>query len=176
MRNKMVIAGLAIMGAFVLGCGAGTDDSAGGSVSGNSNAGGDDQKAAKIGEPARDGKFEFTVSKIKCGVAKVGSDFLEEKAQGQYCLVTVNVKNIGKEAQYFSDSDQKAYSSDGTEYSTDSAAGLVANKDADTIFNQINPGNQVTGILVYDIPKDVTLTKLELHDSAFSDGVTVELG
>ena len=76
----------------------------------------------------------------------------------------------------FSDSDQKAYAADGTEYSSDTAAGLYANKDASTFLNEINPGNQITGVLVYDVPKKTKLVKLELHDSMFSGGVTVSLG
>ncbi len=111
----------------------------------------------------------------KCGVRKVGSDLLGDKAQGQFCLVTVNVKNIGKEPQTLLDSSQKAYDADGTEYSTDSEAAIYANEDQQTLFAEINPGNQVTGVLVFDIPKKVKLTKLELHDSPFSGGVEVSL-
>lgn len=75
----------------------------------------------------------------------------------------------------FSDGSQKAYDAAGTEYSTDSTAGIYANEDAATLFNEINPGNQVAGVLVFDIPKKVKLSKLELHDSPFSGGVTVAL-
>ncbi|MFB9547363.1 DUF4352 domain-containing protein, partial [Micromonospora sagamiensis] len=96
--------------------------------------------------------------------------------QGQFCLITVNVKNIGKEAQMFDGSSQKAYAADGTEYSADSGAAMYANKNAETFLNDINPGNQVTGVVVFDIPKNVKLTKLELHDSPFSGGVDVTLG
>jgi hypothetical protein len=175
MRNKTAILALSVTAAVALACGAGGgDDNAG---SGSTATGGNDQpaeKVAKIGQPARDGKFEFTVQKVKCGVTKVGGDF-GETAQGQFCLVTVKVKNIGKEAQLLSDSNQKAYGADGTVYSTDTAAGISANENAATFLNEINPGNQVTGVLVFDIPKNVKLTKLELHDSAFSGGVAVQL-
>ncbi|MBQ1026500.1 DUF4352 domain-containing protein [Micromonospora sp. C95] len=171
-----------------LGCGAGAVDDAGSAANaddaGNSdseNAGkgedkGDDKATAKIGDPARDGKFEFTVKSRKCGVRKVGSDLLGATAQGQFCLITVKVKNIGKEAQLFDGSSQKAYAADGTEYSADGTAGLYANENAETFLNDINPGNQVTGVVVFDIPKKVKLTKLELHDSPFSGGVEVALG
>ncbi|MEU8110863.1 DUF4352 domain-containing protein [Micromonospora sp. NPDC048947] len=166
-----------------LGCGAGSTDNAsdssndaGGASATAGGAKGDDKpKTAKVGEPARDGKFEFTVKSSKCGVAKVGNDVLGQKAQGQFCLVTVNVKNIGKEAQMFDGSSQKAYAADGTEYSADSGAAIYANKNAETFLNDINPGNQVTGVVVFDIPKNVKLTKLELHDSMFSGGVDVAL-
>ncbi|MET8258188.1 DUF4352 domain-containing protein [Micromonospora sp. NPDC005205] len=159
-----------------LGCGAGSTDNASSSSNDAGGAKGDDKpKTAKVGEPARDGKFEFTVKSSKCGVGKVGSAPLEQKAQGQFCLVTVNVKNIGKEAQMFDGSSQKAYAADGTEYSADSGAAIYANKNAETFLNDINPGNQVKGVVVFDIPKSVKLTKLELHDSMFSGGVTVAL-
>lgn len=164
---------------IALACGAGATDEVSSSSSGGGDtaAKGEDKpaKTAKIGQAARDGKFEFTVKSAKCGVAKVGSDLLGDKAQGQFCLVTVNVKNIGKEPQTLIDSSQKAYAADGTEYSTDSEAALYANKDQQTLFAEINPGNQVTGVLVFDIPKKAKLAKLELHDSPFSGGVEVAL-
>ncbi|MEV0805034.1 DUF4352 domain-containing protein [Micromonospora sp. NPDC050200] len=175
MRKTTTLALLATA-VVALGCGSGATDAT--SSKGDSNAAkGEDKaaKAAKIGQPARDGKFEFTVKSSKCGVAKVGSSMLGEKAQGQFCLITVNVKNIGKEPQTLSDTEQKAYTADGTEYSTDTGAGIYANQEQSTFFNEINPGNQVTGVLVFDIPKTVKLAKLELHDSMFSGGVTVAL-
>jgi Telomeric repeat-binding factor 2. len=47
--------------------------------------------------------------------------------------------------------------------------------DSNAFLNNINPGNSVAGILVYDVPKGLTLSKIELHDSMFSGGVTVTL-
>ncbi|MFG1716111.1 DUF4352 domain-containing protein [Micromonospora sp. NPDC049203] len=180
-----------IAGALMaLGCGAGTTDDTTGSKAdsgteaaagktdgGKTDAGKSDDKpkTAKIGQPARDGKFEFTVKSAKCGVGKVGSSAFGATAQGQFCLVTLNVKNIGKESQMFDGSSQKAYAANGTEYSADGSAGLYANKNAETFLNDINPGNQVTGVVVFDIPKGVKLARLELHDSPFSGGVTVSL-
>jgi hypothetical protein len=129
----------------------------------------------KIGEPVRDGKFEFTVHSVKCGVSQVGEEPLTKQAQGQFCLVTVTVKNIGDKPQLMSDSDQKGFGPDGKQFQADTAAGLYANNNADVFLNEINPGNQVTGVLVYDIPQDGKLAKLQLHDSPFSGGVTVQV-
>ncbi|GII22719.1 DUF4352 domain-containing protein [Planosporangium mesophilum] len=171
--RKGTLIGLTVGAVVALGCGAGSTTATSG---GSGNSGGKTAaKTAKVGEAARDGKFEFTVQQVKCGVPSLGNDMLGKKAQGQFCLVTVQVKNIGKEAQAFSDSGQKAFGADKTQYSTDSTAGMYANQDAATLFNQINPGNQVTGVLVYDIPAGATLAKLELHDSSFSGGVDVQL-
>ncbi|MGY0002503.1 DUF4352 domain-containing protein [Micromonospora sp. I033] len=183
MRKATTLA-LIATGLVALGCGAGTTDDATSSkadtTSSEADAGGakgDDKpaKVAKIGQPARDGKFEFTVKSSKCGVAKIGTDLIGAKAQGQFCLVTLNVRNIGKESQMFDGSSQKAYAANGTEYSADGGAAIYANKNAETFLNDINPGNQVTGVVVFDIPKKVKLAKLELHDSPFSGGVTVSL-
>ncbi|MET8118222.1 DUF4352 domain-containing protein [Micromonospora sp. NPDC005291] len=189
MRKTTTLA-LIATGLIALGCGSGAADNAGSSANEEggtkaSSSTGDKGDAkteekpaatAKIGQPARDGKFEFTVKSAKCGVAKIGSDMLGQKAQGQFCLVTVNVKNIGKEAQMFDGSSQKAYAADGTEYSADTSAAIYANKNAETFLNDVNPGNQVSGVVVFDIPKNVKITKLELHDSMFSGGVDVTLG
>ncbi|MFC7276769.1 DUF4352 domain-containing protein [Paractinoplanes rhizophilus] len=132
-------------------------------------------KTPGLNQPARDGKFEFTVTRVKCGATKVGSSLLGEKAQGQYCLITLRVKNIGKEAQAFADSAQKAYDAKKVEYSADSGAGIYVNEDNQVLFQDINPGNAVTGTLVFDVPKGTKLTSLELHDSVFSGGVAVKL-
>ncbi|MEU4643967.1 DUF4352 domain-containing protein [Micromonospora sp. NPDC023814] len=176
MRKTTTLALLATA-LVALGCSSGGSDEASSSGGSDGAAKGGDKpaKTAKIGQSARDGKFEFTVKSSKCGVAKVGDSVLGEKAQGQFCLVTINVKNIGKEAQMFDGSSQKAYAADGTEYSSDTGAAIYANKNAETFLNDINPGNQVTGVVVFDIPKNVKLAKLELHDSPFSGGVTVAL-
>ncbi|NJC71233.1 DUF4352 domain-containing protein [Planosporangium thailandense] len=173
--RKATLIGLAVGAVVALGCGAGSTATSGGSGNSGNNGGKTAAKTAKVGEPARDGKFEFTVQQVKCGVPQVGSDLLNKKAQGQFCLVTVQVKNIGTQAQSFSDSSQKAFGADKTQYSADSEAAVYANEHADTLFNQINPGNQVTGVVVFDIPASANLATLELHDSPFSGGVTVQL-
>ena len=128
-----------------------------------------------IGTPVRDGKFEFTVTSVEPGVTRVGSDLLGQDAQGQYVLVHLTVANIGTEAQFFSDSSQKAFDAQGRQFSADSTAAVYLDGN-DTLLNQINPGNTVTGTVVFDVPADATLTRLELHDSPFSGGVEVALG
>ena len=128
-----------------------------------------------IGKPANDGNFQFTVTKVQCSLAKIGENqYLEKKAQGQFCVVTLKVKNVKKEPQGFTDSAQKAYVGDAV-YEADSEAGLYANKDNGVLFTNINPGNIVTGKIVFDIPKGAKLTKLVLHDSIMSGGVAVSV-
>ncbi|MET0416615.1 MAG: DUF4352 domain-containing protein, partial [Actinoplanes sp.] len=104
--------------------------------------------AGQMGKAATDGKFQFTVTGMKCGVKQVGPAEFGEKAQGQFCLVDVTVKNTGASAEVFSDMSQQAYDEAGTEYSVDSGAGTWANKDYSTFLESINPGNSVKGKLV----------------------------
>ncbi|GIF09385.1 DUF4352 domain-containing protein [Actinoplanes siamensis] len=128
-----------------------------------------------LNQPAADGDFQFKVTGVKCGVSKVGTSLLGQAAQGQFCLISVQVKNIGKEAQTFLDSAQKAYDAKKVQYSVDSSAALYTNDDQQILFAEINPGNTVKGKLVFDVPEGTKLTSLELHDSPFSDGVRVSL-
>ena len=129
---------------------------------------------AGIGTAVRDGQFEFTVTKVEKNVASVGSEYLNEKAQGKYVILHVTVKNIGEKAQLLSDSSQKVRDGSGREFSTDTAAGIYL-EDNKVFFNEINPGNAVKGKLVFDMPKGATPATVELHDSPFSDGVSVSL-
>jgi len=138
------------------------------------NAAGKNAVDTTLKKPARDGKFEFTVTGMKCGVKRVGPADFGEKAQGQFCLVDVTVKNIGDGAQTFDGSSQYAYDDEGTEFSHDSAAATYANEDDTTFLEQINPGNQVKGTLVFDVPADAKITSVVLHDSIFSGGVRVK--
>lgn len=131
---------------------------------------------AKVGEPVRDGKFEFTVLSSQCGINEVGSEYLNKTAQGQYCKVSVKVKNVGDKPQSMSSSSQKLYSADNKQFSTDDTAMIYASSGSQNIWlNEINPGNEVTGDLIFDIPRDSTPAKIELFDSAFSGGAMVSL-
>jgi hypothetical protein len=133
------------------------------------------QATVAMDTPARDGKFEFVVKSASCRNAQVGTATLGKAAQGQFCLVTVSVKNIGTKAQTFDSGDQHARGADGTKYDSDPTAEIYVNKDANTLFNEINPGNTATGVLVFDIPKTAKLASVELHDSAFSGGISVTI-
>lgn len=140
-----------------------------------SKSGSSSGKHIALNEAGRDGKFEFTVTDVKYDVVKVGSTNFGKTAQGQFVLVTITVKNIGDKPQMFSGSSQKAFSATGAEYANDTGAEIYANDEAKTFLNEINPGNSVTGTVVFDIPKGERLKSLELHDSPFSSGITVDL-
>jgi hypothetical protein len=127
-----------------------------------------------LGDAVRDGQFEFTVTKVEDGVRDIGNSDFGEVAQGQFILVHVKVENIGGEAQTFDGSDQKLIGLGGKEYSADTGAGISLN-DSKSFLEQINPGNSVSGVVVYDVPKSMKPQSIELHDSFLSNGVVVDL-
>lgn len=144
----------------------------------SSNANKSDNKAqvAKVGEAVRDGKFEFVVKSVECGKGSVGTNqYLTKTAQGQYCLLNVSVKNIGNEKQSLFSANQKLLDAANKEYSADDTATLYAAPQGSSWYSDINPGNSVEGTIVFDVPKDVTPTVAELHDSAYSGGIKVNL-
>ncbi|WP_169945285.1 DUF4352 domain-containing protein [Microbispora sp. H11081] len=132
-------------------------------------------QAPGLGDVVKDGKFAFKVTKIEKGLSQVGEGFTVSKAQGQYVLIHLTVKNIGDEAQMFSDSAQKLIDARDRTFDADSGAAALGLKNSNAFLNTINPGNAVNGILLFDVPEDVKLKAVELHDSIFSDGVAVSL-
>jgi hypothetical protein len=165
-----VIVVLGIVAALSGGDGGGT----GGTETQQPSSPGEASQTAAIGTPVRDGKFEFTVSKITCGRERIGTADIGKSAQGQFCLVRVKVENIGNESQLLDGSSQYLYGEGGQRYSADSEAAIYLD-NAKTFLEQINPGNTVNGTLVFDVPKNAKPARIELHDSSFSGGVTINL-
>ena len=130
--------------------------------------------SATVGKAARDGDFEFTVKGIDCGEKTLGSSSFGASADGEFCLVKLKVENIGTSAGYFEASNQKALDATGRTFSADGEAGAYVQGN-NSIWEQINPGNSVTGTVVFDVPAKTKLTAVELHDSMFSGGVKVAL-
>lgn len=137
------------------------------------------QELPKIGEAARDGKFEFTVKSVECGKTEVvspDSDALRKSAQGQFCVMALSVKNIGDKQQGFFSMNQKLLDVANKQYATDDVATTYNSPmSQQNSWAQINPGNSIDATIVFDIPKDAIATTAELHDSAYSGGVKVDL-
>jgi eukaryotic-like serine/threonine-protein kinase len=128
----------------------------------------------EIREPARDGQFEFVVRSVRCGLRRVGPELARQTPQGRFCLVAVSVANVGTEARDFAAGQQRLFGADGRRHSVDAAA-TAANGSVRLLHSLVNPGNRIEGTLVYDVPPRMRPARMELHDSPFSRGVTVDL-
>jgi hypothetical protein len=128
-----------------------------------------------IGDNAIDGELQFTVTDVKCGIEKVGGEYLNAEPQGQFCKIGLVIENVGNESATMYSSSQDLYDNKGRKFATDETAMIYSESENDTWLNEINPGNSVDGFLIYDVPKDVVLDYIELHGDLFSDGVKVAL-
>ncbi|WP_238146893.1 DUF4352 domain-containing protein [Ornithinimicrobium murale] len=125
-----------------------------------------------LGDAVRDGNFEFTVNEVQTGLTTIGEGFTQESPQGQFVLVDVTVTNIGDKGTALFDNNQLLIDDQGRQHETSSSSIWL---DEAISLDDINPGNSVSGVLLYDIPADAVPTSVELHDSMFSGGVTVAL-
>ena len=120
---------------------------------------------AGIGQEVLDGKFAFIITNID-----TSPTFGHTRAQGVYVIVSMAVRNVGTEAQFFEMAAQKLKDSTGRQYS----ASFVDPPHLGD-GNNINPGLQVSVKEAFDVPPDVRPTQIVLHDSASSHGAPVNL-
>jgi hypothetical protein len=132
----------------------------------------DEAEFSSLGQPAVDGQFTFTVDGLECGVETIGDDFLQEEAQGQFCILTVTVENTGNEARSLDASSQYLYDDQERRFSSSFTLAFAMESP---LFEQINPGNTLEGRIPFDVPDGANIEFAELHDSAFSGGVLVDL-
>jgi hypothetical protein len=131
-------------------------------------------KTYSIGQHATDGDYQFTVTKIKCDVSRVGDQYANEKAQGQFCLVSLKIKNVGNDAINFSSENQALIDTRGKTYSADDAAWIYLDTDP---FREINPDNTMSTVVPFDISKKAKPDYLLLKAGTFgfAEGVRVKL-
>jgi hypothetical protein len=91
-----------------------------------------------------------------------------------FCIVDLVITNIGDESQSFSGENCTLLNAEGQEFSADSEAAFYF-EDAEWLYEEINPGNSLATKVIFDVPAGMAPTSIELHDSAFSGGVTVNL-
>lgn len=120
----------------------------------------------------RDGKFEFAVTDVRSGVARVGL----QSARGAFLVVTLAVRNISDETKWFLPFGQKLFDAQGNviDHDTTATAWQAMQSRLGHSF-ELRPGASATTVLVFDVPPGSTPAHLELHDFVLSDGVTVAL-
>ncbi|SDT01680.1 DUF4352 domain-containing protein [Microlunatus soli] len=131
---------------------------------------------AGVGDTVRAGDLRLTVAEPSCGKKKVGSDYTEARAQGQFCIVTVDITNAGDSPVMITDSDFSLYDGQDREFATDSEAMIWNAESSDIWLEEINPGNKVSGDLIFDIPEDADAARLELASSdLFGEPAVIKL-
>ncbi|MDQ1289390.1 MAG: hypothetical protein QG622_2956 [Actinomycetota bacterium] len=131
-------------------------------------------KTAAVAVPVRDGSFEFTVTGVRVAPT-IGNEYVSQRAQGQYLLVSLTVKNVSSESQLFMAAVQKLYDTAGQEYEADSGASIYLGKEGENYIEQLPAGITVKTVAVFDIPVGVTVDRIELHEIPGTAGVDVRL-
>ena len=135
---------------------------------------------AHFGTIVSDAGFNFVVNSFKCGETHIsisGAVYFYSDAQGQYCRLNVTVSNTGNSANSITAYDQHVFNSQGQkyDYASDATAAASGNYAGTPLNKDVNPGNSITGDIIFNVPKGVTPTKAELHGSGSSKGVSVNL-
>ncbi|MCC5467664.1 DUF4352 domain-containing protein [Pelosinus baikalensis] len=145
------------------------------------NSGSDSSKQASKQQQVKEPEYNYTcdvqgVGKVKglfvsdVGVAifetkdvdSIDSSFSTTKAQGIFKIVSVVVSNNQKDAITMDGNSFKLIDDKGREFSY-SVHGSTAlqMKGRNTLFlEQINPGNTVSGVIPFDVPKDANIVKM----------------
>jgi hypothetical protein len=121
---------------------------------------------AGIGQTARDGTFDFTVTQVNSSPT-----FRAMRAQGVFVVVSLTVKNVGVDPELFDRSAQQLKDNVARRYS----ASYMDPPSLGDIGNSMDAGLQVNVKLAFDVPPGTKPTQIVLHESQSSEGVPVNL-
>jgi serine/threonine protein kinase len=120
-----------------------------------------------------DGPMQFTVDGVACGVTHLGLGLLTGQVDGDFCLVTMTVRNSGTTAQRLDNANQYAYDSRGQPHTADYAARFYL--PGGGIWATADPGASLRGTMAFAVPDGARLERLELHTRQDSGGVSIPL-
>ena len=130
---------------------------------------------AQIDQEVQDGTFAFTVTDVEM-TKTIGDGTLQKTSQGTYVVFSMNVKNVGDTPQSFNGGNQTLLDTAGQEYAVDGGADYNLNTDVPAgLGAEINPGDQISVKIAFDLPPGAHPSALKLHDSKFSGGAVVRL-
>ena len=130
--------------------------------------------AAPASEAVRDGTMEFVVNNVKRTqtVVNPADSSASAKAQGEFIIIDMTVRNISNDVQTYFTGNQKLIAG-GKHYGDSIDAELYLPNSE--LTSQINPGSMIDTAVAFDVPPGTVADALEVHDFAFSPGATVPI-
>ncbi|AXE39693.1 DUF4352 domain-containing protein [Acidipropionibacterium virtanenii] len=128
-------------------------------------------KKVGIGTAVKSADLTLTVTEFKCGVS-VSDGYQDITPQGQFCKMSLTIRNDGSDQATVDDSQIKVKDAKGNEYGTSSDTMTV---DGNIFLKQINPGNKIVGVAYYDVPVGTTPVTAEFRGSILSSAAEVAL-
>lgn len=136
-----------------------------------------EETVAKLDDTVTDKDLAFTATNVSTAKS-LGSSYTKKDAQGTFYVVTLNVKNVGKETATIDSSMIKITDSQGRNFDRSiegqTAKGLSQGK-VDMFLQQVQPGLSVTGDIVFDLPDDATDLKLLVKGGLFGTEKQISL-
>jgi hypothetical protein len=126
-----------------------------------------------IGDTVRDTTIEFRVTEVTCGHSTAGEGVFTRRAEGQYCVASFELSNVGGALAILNVTDQFAVTAAGSRHRGNPEATAAANGLLFVLPLPVASGDSEVGKIVFDIPPDAVLATLELHDNEHSDGAVI---
>ncbi|PEA86140.1 DUF4352 domain-containing protein [Bacillus thuringiensis] len=143
------------------------------------------KEEVKKEEPKKELSKEGESSKVKIAVGSVetlesvGSEHINEKAQGVFKVVELTLTNNQKDAITLSSNSFKLVDNQDREFSPNSTAQIklnVANGgNSKFLLEKLNPGLSQTGKIIFDVPKDVQGLVLKARGGMTGKEITLKL-
>ena len=111
--------------------------------------------------------FTYAVTSHTCDATITGA-----VPQGHFCTITVTVRNNTNGSQKPGIAFARAIDAQGAGYLADPVAQIRADGTGPSLLDDLAPDAEITSRLIYDVPKDRTITSVVLRES----GDTVKLG
>ena len=127
-----------------------------------------------IGQEAVSGDLTFVVSGLSCSTDRIGTETFGTSPQGQFCTLDVLARNTGDEPATFAGSNATLLNEQGQQFAADTEAAIYL-PNAESLYEPINPGNELSSQVVFDVPVETVPTAVELRGGVFSDPATVNL-
>jgi hypothetical protein len=135
-----------------------------------------DADSAKVGDKLTLKDTTYQVTDVKTSRSVGDNEFTQERADGQFVVVTLRLTNRKDEPATISDQAIKLIGGNDKTYTTDTDA-IIAVDDQFPIFEEIQPDVTEEGKLIYDVPPGAVRGATLQVEDLFSDSKgTIRLG
>lgn len=137
---------------------------------------------SRVGQEVHNGPFSFTVTRMECVGQEVGTPPGTRVAQGRFCLLHLNLRNVGDQpasysgaGQLVADTSAKRYSPGVMDAGPPPPPLVTATGDKEITNIRLNPGSEAAGVLIFDMPVAAKPAEFEFHSGPRTIGVKVRL-
>lgn len=117
-----------------------------------------------IDDKVKHGDIEFEIQKVyytnKIGV----TSYVNKEAEGKFLVAKVKIKNVGNKRANLLGNTRAVYDDQNRKHESESFDETYFHKDPSQqdIWNELNPGVEREGHIVFDVPKDANIQKIAL--------------